>query len=307
MAPTKPRPPILPRDPADPTGADALERAAIKAMSARVRRVVRAYRDTLDRIPFAANAKSYTFQLDAAQLALLLDGAGLTADDVLLEGGVEHLWFFEQYVGPAYQRGTAQEFANLAQQSPAYKAGQRDVAGIIQSEPYRRRIALIKTREFEEMKGFSGSLKADLSRTLTDGLARGLNPKQIADNLVAQGLTDDARGARIARTEVTTALRRGRLDESDDAQERYGLRTMQMHLSALSPTTRASHAARHAKLFTVEQQRAWWAEGGNSINCKCSTTSVMVDAEGKPLVPIIQQRARENYRRMLEKSAKEPS
>jgi len=82
---------------------------------------------------------------------------------------------------------------------------------------------------------------------------------------------------------------------------RYGLKSMEMHYSALSPTTRLTHAQRHGNLYTVEQQRSWWAQGANSINCKCSTISVLVDDAGKPLVPAIIERARETEQKMRAK------
>src|SRR5690606_32096001 len=181
-------------------------------------------------------------------------------------------WFFEAYVAVAYRRGTAQEFANLAQQSPAYLAGQQDLAAIMRSDPYRRRMALVQAREFEEMQKLAGDVRADMARILTEGIGRGLNPRTIARNLTDQAGIEHRRANKIARTEITTALRRARWDESDEATEKYGLRGKQMHLSALSPTTRATHAARHGNLYTTEQVRDWYSQDGNSINCKCSQT-----------------------------------
>jgi hypothetical protein len=39
---------------------------------------------------------------------------------------------------------------------------------------------------------------------------------------------------------------------------------------------------RHAHLYTNEEVRDWYSKDGNSINCKCSQQSVLVDADGKP-------------------------
>ena len=41
------------------------------------------------------------------------------------------------------------------------------------------------------------------------------------------------------------------------------------HKSALLPTTRPHHAARHNKVYTVAEQRAWWTSGSNRYNCYC--------------------------------------
>lgn len=296
------RAPILPANAADPTGVDRLERGAIRDLARRVAQVRRAYVRAIDQFrPELAVNKRYTFRLDPAILARVYDDLDRLTDAVFLQGGQQQLWFFDSYVGVAYLRGTAQEFANLAQQSPAYSAGRQDLANLLRSRPYQDRIALIRAREFEEMKGLSGQVKADMGRVLSDGLARGLNPREIARNLSDQAGVEARRAKKIARTEIPTALRRARMDEADDAAETYGTQAMQMHMSALSPTTRAHHANRHAKLFTTDQQRAWWAKDGNSINCKCSTVTVLVDGDGKPLVPGIVERARKNYQAMKAK------
>lgn len=296
------RSPILPSSQADPTGVDRLERGAMKDFDRRMRRIRTGYVEALARIPAEpAVNKRYTFRLDQALLSSIFADTDRLVDEILLEGGERNLWFFESYVGVAYQRGTAQEYANLGQQSPAYKAGRDSLQALIRSEPYQARLSLLRARQFEEMKGLSGQVKADMSRILSDGMGRGLNPRDIARNLTEQTGIEARRWHRIARTEVPMALRRARWDEQDQAKEDYGTQAKLMHISALSPTTRPSHALRHAKLFTSEETRDWYSRDANAINCKCSQVSVLVDEKGEPLVPAIVDRARKNYQVMKEK------
>jgi SPP1 gp7 family putative phage head morphogenesis protein len=291
--------PILPAKPSDPTGADALERGAMRDFARRMQKIRAAYVDGLNRMPSEpAVNRRYTFNLDPLLLSTILASASSEVDAQLLEGGEQDLWFMRSYVAVAYQRGTGQAFSNLARQSPAYQAGQESLAAILRSDPYRRRIALVAAREYEEMVGLSGAVKADMARILTDGMARGLNPREIAKSLRQQAGVEARRANRIARTEITTALRRARLDESEDAQDRYGLKMLEMHYSALSPTTRLSHARRHGNLYTADQQRDWWSQDANSINCKCTSISVLVDDQNNPLVPSIVDRARLTEQRM---------
>lgn len=265
----------------------------MREFTRRMKKVSRIWVDTLNRIPSDQVVnKRYNFRLDPALIAAMLAEASNSTDNELLEGGESNLWFYEAYIAVAYIRGTAQEFNNLAQQSPSYKAGQQSINSILRSDPYRRRIALIRAREFEEMKGLSAKVKADMSRILTDGIGRGKNPREIARTLTDQTGINARRGHRIARTEIGTALRRARWDEDQYAQDEYGLRTMLMHLSALSPTTRPTHASRHAKLYTQEQVRDWYSRDGNAINCKCSQVSVLVDENNQPVVPSIIERAK---------------
>lgn len=298
MATPKPKPPVITGTPADPTALDALVRRAMQDMRARLQRIKRGYIAAIDAFKpsFTINAR-YSYDLNAALLQSVLQGLDTLVDSELLEGGQNQLWFFENYVQPAYERGTAQQYMNLSRQSPTYSAVRESLAALVRSEPYQRRLLLVRAREFEEMKGLSGQVKADMSRVLTDGLARGLGPRDVAANLTQQIGIEEPRAHRIARTEIPTALRRARMDEADEAREEMGLRTKEMHISALSTTTRVTHAQRHGKLFTTDQQREWWSQAANSINCKCTTVSVMVDASGEPVLPYAVENARETFKR----------
>ncbi|EGT0674053.1 phage head morphogenesis protein, partial [Citrobacter werkmanii] len=65
MATKKTKPPILPRNYQDPTGADALERRAMKDFARRMNKIGKAYKSALDKIPssLAVNAR-YEYQLN---------------------------------------------------------------------------------------------------------------------------------------------------------------------------------------------------------------------------------------------------
>ncbi|WP_200794576.1 phage minor head protein [Klebsiella oxytoca] len=298
MAAKKTKPPILPRNYQDPTGADALERRAMKDFARRMNKIVKAYKSALDKIPssLAVNAR-YEYQLNPTILSIILNDASYLVDQVLLEGGDYDLWFYE-YVDLAAEKGTGQAYANLSQQSPVYAAGRESLSAILISEPYQRRMALVNARMFEEMKGLSAEVKRDMARVLTDGIGRGLNPREVSRNLTMQIGIEKRRANRIARTEITTALRRAKWEEDQEASEFYGLKTKLLHISALSPTTRHTHAARHAHLYTNEEVRDWYAKDANSINCKCTQQSVLVDEEGKPIYPDTITKLKQEYKTM---------
>lgn len=90
------------------------------------------------------------------------------------------------------------------------------------------------------------------------------------------------------------AMRMSTLDEDGT----YGLNYLYLHLSALGPTTRKSHADRHSRLFTAQEVRDFWADTENVAGCRCSVSAVMVDEHGKPLAPSIVKRARATYEKM---------
>ena len=270
----------------------------MKDFARRMNKISKAYRSALDKIPssLAVNAR-YEYQLNPTLLSIILNDASYLVDQVLLEGNEYGLWFYE-YIDLASEKGTGQSFYNLSQQSPAYAAGRESLASILASEPYQLRMALVHARMFEEMKGLTAEVKRDMARVLTDGVGRGLNPREVARNLTEQVGIEKRRANRIARTEVTTALRRAKWDEDNEAQELYGLKTRLLHISALSPTTRQTHAARHAHLYTNEEVREWYAKGANSINCKCTQQSVLVDDKGDPVYPDTITKLKQEYKTM---------
>lgn len=295
----KVRAPILPRSATDPTGQDARIRAASRDMRARVRKALKAYREALDQIPYVpiVNAR-YGFRVDPLLLDNLLRNAGIAVDDLFLEGGPQNVWIMDAYVKPAYQQGTAQSFANISAQVGTYRAANPSMQSLMVQEAYATRVALVAAREFEEMKGISGQIKADMARILTDGVGRGQNPRKVAQRLTEQAGIEARRAERIARTEIGTALRRARWDETDDATEQYGLTLRMMHLSALRHNTRRTHAARHGKIYTTEEIRDWYSQDANSINCQCSQSEILVDDDGKPVVPQLVDRALRTYNKM---------
>ena len=296
---TTTKPPKNPSDPRDPAGVDAIERAAMRAAAWRVRRAGAAVKRAVRRVPVLPTVnRRYAFDLDRFVLDRLLRDIEREIDAQLLEGGPDDLWLSEGFVEVAAARGTAQEFANLAAQSPAYSAARRSDATILQTAAYQRRLALTRARVYEEMRGLSAGMKSDLARVITDGLARGQAPLVIAKRIQEETNISASRARRIARTEVGTALKRARWDEAEEAAEELNLRTLQLHLSALSPTTRKSHASRHGQLYTVEQCREFFSRDGNSVNCKCTTVAVLVDSKNQPIVKSVIAKAKKTRQTM---------
>ena len=293
--------PILPRNLADATGQDARERRAMKDFDRRVNAIGKEVRRILGEQSHTVvtlnaldiNASTYQFQLDQAILSGINAEIERICNLILLEGGEQDLWFMRAYVEPAYQQGTGMTVANLTVQSEAYALTKPSLDAVLFSEPYRRRIGLLRAREFELMQGFSQQMKSDLAQTLTRGMIAGQNPRDIAKDIQERTGVNRSRAERIARTEVTNSFREARMDEAQAAQVDLGIKTKVMHLSALSPTTRPDHRARHAKLYTVQEERDWYANTpGASINCKCGITEILVDSKGEPLYPSIIERAK---------------
>lgn len=293
--------PLLPRNINDPTAQDSRERKAMADFERRMKKIGGDIDVILKRQQYevitlnAGSFKQVKYQFNVDTLAM--DAIGMEIDSlidrIILDGGDSRkLWLMSGYVEPAYQQGTGMAHANLVVQSSAYKLSRPQLTDILSSASYRLRLGYVRAREFEEMKGLSADMKKQYRNILMDGMAQGMNPNVIAERIADQTETDIVRARRIARTEITTALRRARVDEAEDAAQSLGLLIKMMQLSALSATTRLSHAIRHAKLYTFEQVRAWMSTSPNMINCKCTFVEVLVDENGKPWTPEIIDKAK---------------
>lgn len=231
---------------------------------------------------YHVNERVYQYQISVAELRRIISELqrriGEAPDRAVIDAAVQ-----------AYQEGTGLAVESLRGLSDQYN---RELVAVLQSEPWLRRVALMESRIFEAMEGFQGDTGRDLARVLSQAVETGQNPMELKKTLRQRFRVSDTRAERIARTEVTSAYRRGRLDEAEDARERLGIRTMMMHMSALAETTRPDHAARHGNLYTPQEARDWWAEGANSINCRCSATEVLVDEDGNPTTPALVERVR---------------
>lgn len=302
-----PKPPIVPRSLDDPIGQAGRIAKAERDFKRRLNQLAREVQALYEPVLVGGAAmvrvtnRQYEFLLDPAVLSVMASELTTMAERIFLEGGPDQLWYSLEYVIPAYTQGTAQQIANLGQQSPVYRASRPNIAALIQTPAYQRRIGYLRARQFENMAGFTGDVVKSVALKLSDGMARGENPRVVARSLASEVRGQQYRADRIARTEIGNALRQARMDESDQAARELGIRTMEMHVSAFSPTTRQSHAARHGRLFTTQEQRAWWSQGAEAINCKCSTLSILVDANGNPETPGVIERALQVKRRMLER------
>lgn len=288
--------PILPTDPADPSGQDRRERGAINEMTKRIRQCGKAYKDSLDQIEFlAVNAKQYEFKTSPTAVQTLLAEVGKIVDSIMGKGG---RWLFSRFMKPAYQQGTAKANANIGNQSELYKEA-RPLEKLLTSKPYLKRLSFLRGREFNDMQGIVGDIKTTLAKTLTQGLADGVGPLEISKRITeATGIVEN-RANNIARTETGEALREGRLAETEDATTRLGINVGVMHLSALSPTSRVDHIERHGWVGTVQQEREWYAaKNGRRNNCKCSPSEMLLTDDGKPMFEDVVERthkAREDW------------
>jgi len=230
---------------------------------------------------YQVNAGTYIYDMSAPQLADLLQRVQLILDDYLLEGGSNSLWAL-QYVAAEYERGTQQAFTNLSVQSPIYEQ-QTTLQQLLSSAAYQNQVAAAYVSTYSDWLLESDRARGDLANVIADSIGRGINPKETARIISKRLDVSMARAKNMAQTEQVGALREAQWQETDWAKERLGLNTALLHLSALKPTTRTSHAFWHGKTRTLEDVREWYSRDGNRYHCYCSQIPVILD-EGDKIV-----------------------
>lgn len=283
----------------DPTGQAGNRLRAKAEISRRVRSTRDAVIDVLNRIPVESvtvNKASYQYQIDPQRLTTLTDEIEYIICKALELDDYATSWFMNEYIGKAWQDGTTKAFTRLktiAESAAPDIAAVMDLDGLLASTAYTRRFEVIAARAFEDMRGFAGQASSDLGFVLGQGVALGQSPRTIAADIRKTfDKIEGYRALRIARTEVNNAFKEARYEESKDVRDRLGLEVRTMHVSALVDNTRPTHAARHGKIYTLEEEREWQHEGSNMINCLCSTVEV-VYVNGKPTQEKLIERQRQ--------------
>ncbi|MCU3631826.1 phage head morphogenesis protein [Enterobacter hormaechei subsp. steigerwaltii] len=228
---------------------------------------------------YQVNAGKFIYDMTAAELADLLQVVQSILDDELLEGGSQNLWAMD-YVIAEYDRGTLNAFTNLSVQSQVY-ASQTTLQQLLSSPGYLNQIAAARLTTFSDWKVISDTARGDLANIITDAVARGVSPRDTAQVISKRLDVSMSKAKTIAQTEQVGALRQAQRNEVDWAKERLGLNTAILWISALKPTTRATHGARHGKTYTTDEVAEFYSKDGNSYNCYCANIPCLLDDEGK--------------------------
>ena len=167
-----------------------------------------------------------------------------------------------------------------------------DPADVLLSADYLKGLRSAVVRNYGLIKTLSERTADQVIQQINLGIDAGDTPSEIRKAITKRFDVSKSNAKRIADTEINRAYNDARLEAAKTAAERSGLRAGVLHISALIPTTRANHAARHGKTYTPDQQLKWWNTGGNGtnrINCLCTTRSVLIDRSGKVIDSALQK------------------
>lgn len=176
------------------------------------------------------------------------------------------------YIISAYRKG----LMNAYGKTPGGKKGailgtsqpNTFVATVFASPETTKKIALLGTRAFENMRGLTTTMGATLNKLLAQGMADGTGPLAIARQMTAQIDISARRALTIARTETINAHAEGQLD----AFESLGVTELGVEVEF--STAGDDHvcpicAAMNGKKYSVDDARGIIPV---HPNCRCSWT-----------------------------------
>lgn len=212
-----------------------------------------------------------------------------------------HAFWWSVYDTEASQAGAAQSVTNLSRLSAAY-AGATTLQTVLVSEGYRNRVGTAQIKSYDHWTGLSAGMRAELSQIIGRAVADGKAPRAVVAEIRERLDVSRSAALQYAQTDITDTLRQARWAEAERAEQEYGLRLALLWTSALIPTTRPTHAARHGKVYTPAEVRAFYSTGGNRYRCHCSQTEALLDEAGTPILTDTLKRAMAKERKDWERS-----
>lgn len=287
----------------DPTGQARNRNRSTKRLITRLNRAERQVKALFRAIPKTSRRQTkirnaeqttiYDYEFTAEDQAVFAASVLFILNQELLEtqtGLMPFDWYWKSDIELPYRQGTAEEvrdFNRLVEE--AVLAGVLvgglppqtvPIEQVLLSEPYRQALASAQVENFQTIKTMSERTAAQVMQRINAGIQSGQTPTFIVNEITERFGVSRASAKRIAETEINKAFNNAKLDATRILGDRTGLRAAVLHISALLPTTRAHHAARHGNIYTVADQLQWWDTGTNRINCKCSIQSMLIDAKG---------------------------
>lgn len=238
----------------------------------------------------AINTTYYEYQIDTARYNAINDFINrLLYDEILqsITGDMPPRWFFQSYLESSFNRGISDALRDIQMQSQPELVTQ-EIAQQIQAlspDDYSpqaiQSLGLVYARVFNEMKGLTDSMKTDLAETLTRGMASGLGIRAISADIKKRVGVGFSRAQRIARTEILGAYRTAQRARTKEVNETIfddsPYMFKQLWFSALASTSRRWHVSKHGEIYTQQEVEQFYSERGNSINCLCSQSPVLVN------------------------------
>ena len=293
---------------ADPTGQQKNRKKGTLTLDRRLNKSEREVKALFRAIPkkrkakatitndFLINAKTvfYEYEITEQELSQLGNSVEFILNDELLETQIGFMpinWYWKDNIEQPYRQGTAESLVSFNQLIAGAAIAGVLVKGlpprpvpieqVLLSESYREALNKAYVTNFESVKTLSQRTSSQVMQKINAGIEAGNTPTAIANDISERFDVARSSAKRIADTEINKAYNDSKIRANDIAASETGLRSGVIHISALTPTTRNTHAARHGNAYTTVDQLQWWDSNANRINCKCTTISVLIDSKGK--------------------------
>lgn len=215
----------------DPTGTLTLRTRYAQAVGARFDRLRADLRRTVEAqdalglraMPLAtfqpAGGRAFAFPTSEAKAEAFMAWLRGEVDAGILEvrsrrdGEImAHGHWQDVYVSRSYQKGISDARAYLRRSGVSLDEAAAEIG--LRAPIHADRVRLLFTRVFEELKQITEAMAGAISRTLSDALIEGVNPREAARRLAAQvdGI-GRRRAVALARTEIIRAHAQGTLQE----------------------------------------------------------------------------------------------
>lgn len=289
---------------ADPTGQLKNRNRSSRRLSKRLTnaesQVKRLFRDiprTRHTKVAVTNAKKTTtfYQYDFDQDQFETD-VTIIVNNELLEtqvGSMPFDWWWKADVELPYRQGALVELREFNRLISATNTPPVTEDQILLSEPYRTGLETEQVKNFNIMKSLSQTVSSQTVSRVSSDIAAGKTPTAIIEEIVGRFDVGRSYGDANARTYINEAYNNAKMGVIDTIGQVTGLRPAVLHVSALSTTTRESHADRHGNAYTIEDQLQWWNTVPNRRNCKCTVKSVLLDSQGRVVQSELQDELRE--------------
>ncbi len=226
--------------------------------------------------------------------------------DINLETGAPVMpvnWFYKLYVEVAFRSGGFDDFVETEQMlrelknegilEEDFSIVSFDPDVISNSTIYRRALAKEYAVNYQSVKTLSQATAIDVFAEIQRAIESGQNTKVVGNAIAKRFDVAKFNARRIARTEINAAYNNAKLELTTLAEEQFDISLGNMHISALVPTTRVTHARRHGLAYSVHDQLTWWNTSPNRINCLCTTRKVAIDKKGNVLNKEFQEDVKE--------------
>jgi|GEM_PF-1335164 len=304
----------------DPTGMGKNrtrgEKALRKRLTAAQKRISKLFREiprTRKQVTDIRNAETttvYDYEITQEEILILggvvaailsnelLETTALLTPVSLQEALPPSNWYWRTIIERPYNSGTAESVVifnqlinSVAPKAPTtgFPLAPISVQDVLLSPAQQSALNNVVADNTSKIRTLSQQTASQVMQQLNAGVNSGKTPTEISANIQERFDVSRSNADRIARTEVNKAYTDAKMDFTEIASSETGLRAGVIHVSALIPTTRRNHAARHGQAYSTAQQEQWWSSGSNRINCLCDVISVLIDRNGKVVDSRLQQ------------------